>query len=203
MGKTYTVKTPPDDFKVTTLENPLLSKQAVTSKGILVPYTNLQLNPYPNTQLDLFCSDNLSFSMHGSQYVANCTDPSTRLDHQLEKDVDCKVLQFITRWRSWSCLVTKPYGAQTHQLLQELGQTRFQVTLVELCSCATCVTFYGPQNNPYICLELWEKKAQTCIHGLDENQLEKLNFINLDRYPICRVVVEPRAKTAFLNLDRC
>ena len=66
MGKTYTVKTPPGDFKVTTPENPLLSKQAVTSKGILVPSTNLQLNPYPNTQLDLFCSDYLSFSMHGS-----------------------------------------------------------------------------------------------------------------------------------------
>ena len=41
-------KTPPSEFKVTTLENPLLSKQAVISKGILVPYTNLQLNPYPN-----------------------------------------------------------------------------------------------------------------------------------------------------------
>ena len=53
MGKTYMAKTLPSDFKVTTCENPLLSKQAVTSKGILVPYTNLQLNPYPNTQLDL------------------------------------------------------------------------------------------------------------------------------------------------------
>ena len=60
MGKTYTTKTPPGDFKVTTPENPLLSKQVVTSKGIPVPSTNLQLNPYHNTQLDLFCSDNLS-----------------------------------------------------------------------------------------------------------------------------------------------
>ena len=60
MGKTNTAKTPSSDFKITTLENPLLSKQAVTSKGIRVPSTNLQLNPYPNTQLDLFCSDNLS-----------------------------------------------------------------------------------------------------------------------------------------------
>ena len=34
-------KTPPGDFKVTNPENPLLLKQAVTSKGILVPYTNL------------------------------------------------------------------------------------------------------------------------------------------------------------------
>ena len=61
MGKTYTAKTPPSDFKVTTPEIPLLSQQVITSKGILVPYTNLQLNPYPNTQLDLFCSDNFSF----------------------------------------------------------------------------------------------------------------------------------------------
>ena len=61
-------KTPLGDFKITTPENPLLSKQAVTSKEILVPYTNLQLNLYPNTQLDLFCIDNLSFQ---------CMAPST------------------------------------------------------------------------------------------------------------------------------
>ena len=66
MGKTNMAKTLPGDFKVTIPENPLLSKQAVTSKGISIPYINLQLNPYPNTQLDLFCSDNFSFSMHGS-----------------------------------------------------------------------------------------------------------------------------------------
>ena len=71
MGKTYTAKTSPDNFKVTTPKNSLLSRQAVTSKGIPVLYTNLQLNPYPNTQLDLFCSNNLSFSMHGSQYITN------------------------------------------------------------------------------------------------------------------------------------
>ena len=59
MRKTNMAKTPPGDFKVTTPENPLLSKQAVTSKGIPVSYTNLQLNFYPNTQLDLFYSGNL------------------------------------------------------------------------------------------------------------------------------------------------
>ena len=61
MGKTYMVKTPQSNFKVTTPENPLLSQQAITSKGILVPYTNLHLNTYPNTQLDMFNSDNISF----------------------------------------------------------------------------------------------------------------------------------------------
>ena len=56
MGKTYMAKTLPGDFKVTTSENPLLSQQAVT---------------IPNLYLDLFCSDNLSFSLRGSQYTTN------------------------------------------------------------------------------------------------------------------------------------
>ena len=41
MGKTYTAKTPQDDFKVIIPKNPLLSQQGVTSKGLLVPYINL------------------------------------------------------------------------------------------------------------------------------------------------------------------
>ena len=49
IGKTNTGKTLQGNFKVTTPEIPLLLQQAVTSKGIPVPYTNLQLNPYPNT----------------------------------------------------------------------------------------------------------------------------------------------------------
>ena len=36
MGKTFKVKTLPGDFKVTTLENPLLSQQAVTNKGGII-----------------------------------------------------------------------------------------------------------------------------------------------------------------------
>ena len=71
MGKSNMAKTSPGEFEVTTLENSLLSQQAVISKEIPVSYTNLQLNLYPNTQLDLFCSDNLSFSMHDSQYMTN------------------------------------------------------------------------------------------------------------------------------------
>ena len=94
--KNLTAKTPSGDFQVTIPEISLLSKQAVTSKRIPVSYTNLQLNPYPNIQLDLFCSDNFPFW---------CTAPSTWLtnarilvhdfNHQLEKAVGCKVLQFI------------------------------------------------------------------------------------------------------------
>ena len=80
MGKTYTARTSPGDFLVTTPEISLLSQQAVTSKGIPVPYINLQLNHYPNTQLYLFCSDNFSFWCTApSTWLTNCVDPSTRL----------------------------------------------------------------------------------------------------------------------------
>ena len=113
MEKTYTAKTPPGDFKVTTPKNSLLSQQAVTSKKISIPYTNLQLNPYPNTQLDLFCSDNLSFSittpstwltnsMRGSQYTAysptweRCWLQSSLVHHTMKitKLLGYKTLQY-------------------------------------------------------------------------------------------------------------
>ena len=61
IGKTYTAETPLGDFQVTTPEISLLSQQTVTSKRITVPYTNLQLNSFLNTQLDLSCSDNFPF----------------------------------------------------------------------------------------------------------------------------------------------
>ena len=122
MGKTNMAKTPPGDFKVTTPENSLLSQQAVRSKGILVPYTNLQLNPYSNIQLDLLYSDNLSFSMHGSQYVTNQFDvwiPVRGLHTNLRRMMAAKFFSSSTQWRSRNSLITKPYGVQTQQLLEE------------------------------------------------------------------------------------
>ena len=38
-GENHWGKTPPGEFKATTLKNSLLSKQAVTSIGIPVPFT--------------------------------------------------------------------------------------------------------------------------------------------------------------------
>ena len=72
-------------------------KKWLQIKGIPVPNTNLQLNPYPNTQLNLFYNDNLSFSMHGSLYLTNQLMHGSKYvtNHQLEKDVGYKVLQFI------------------------------------------------------------------------------------------------------------
>ena len=125
----------------------------VKESQYLIPTYNWTLTPIPNWTCYVVTISPFQ-CMALSTWLTNCEDPNTWLDHQLEKDVGCKVLLFITWWRSWSCLVTKPYSVQTQQLLQEkeeLGQTRFLVilffTLVELCPCTTCETFYGPQNN--------------------------------------------------------
>ena len=151
MGKTNSAKTSSSDFKVTTLENLLLSKQAITSKGISVPSTNLQLNPYPNTQLDLFCSDNLSFW---------CTAPSTWLtvwilvrdfNYQLEKVVGCKVIQFIQTMK-----IKKMLGYKTLRCINTTTSTQERWTRANSVSshnlleqtlfntCATCENFDGP-----------------------------------------------------------
>ena len=109
-GENHWGKTLLGEFMATIPENPLLSKQVVTSKGIPVPYTNLQLNSYLNTQFDLFCSDNLSFSMHGFQYVTNQLMHRSKyvINYQLEMDVGCKVFQFINTMK-----ITKLLGYKT------------------------------------------------------------------------------------------
>ena len=121
MGKTSRAKTLPGDFKVITPENPLVSQQAVTSKGIPVPYTNLQLNSYPNIQLDLFCSDNLSFSMHGFQYVTNQSMHRSKymINYQLEMNVGCKVHQFINTMK-----IMKLLGYKTLQPTNATASSR-------------------------------------------------------------------------------
>ena len=126
--------------------------------------------------------------MHSSQYVTNQFNaqiPVRSLLTNLRKMLVAKFFSSSTRWRSRSSLVTKPYGVQTQQLLQEKDELRQILSLVTICMNTTllnttvlhtCATFDGPLKNPYICLGLWEKKVQTCIQGLDWNQLWKTEF---------------------------
>ena len=143
-------KIPPSDFKVTTLENSLLSKQAVTSKGIPVSYTNLQLNPYPNTKLDLFCSDNLSFQ---------CTTPSTWLTNSariLVRDLITNLRRMLaTKFfnSSHSSFFKRKMNWVKFCLRSQFAWTRHCFTLLQLCK-----PLIGLKINPYICLGLDAKQ---------------------------------------------
>ena len=76
IGKTYTPKTPPGDFKVTTLKNSLLSQQVVTSKGISVLYTySWTLTPIPNWTCFIVTISYFQ-CMAPSTWLTNCADPS-------------------------------------------------------------------------------------------------------------------------------
>ena len=125
-GENVTAKTPSGDLQVPIPETLLLSQQADTSKGIQVP-TNLQLNPYPSTQLDLFCSDSSPFDAWlPSTWLTNCADPSTWLQSLTKKVVGCKILQFIHTMKIKKMLGHKTlrctYTATFLRERDELGQ---------------------------------------------------------------------------------
>ena len=52
-GENHRGKTPSDEFKSPLSRIHYYQNKRSQVKGILVPNTNLQLNSYPNTQLDL------------------------------------------------------------------------------------------------------------------------------------------------------
>ena len=89
-------KTPPSDFQVTTPETPLLSQQAVTSKGIpsTLPTYNWTITPIPNWSCSVVTVP-LFYARLSSTWLTNCADHSTRLQSPTKKIVGCKVLQFI------------------------------------------------------------------------------------------------------------
>ena len=139
----------------------------VTSKWIPVSYTNLQLNPYPNTQLDLFYSAISPFDARFlNTWLTNCADPSTRL-------------QSPTREGCWlqSSLVHPHDNDQENAWSQnptvhiyrnffrrdELGQNFISDhNLLEqtiLKACATCVLFLRPLKQFFYMSRVWRKEV--------------------------------------------
>ena len=95
-GKTYRQKPHRVIFR-----SPLLKLHYYYNKRIQARnpkyLTNLQLNPYPNTQSDLFYSDSFPFWCTAPNYVTNQLRGSHYVTskHQSEKIIGCKVLQLI------------------------------------------------------------------------------------------------------------
>ena len=143
MGKTNTAKTPPSDFQVTTPEIPLLSQQAITDKGIPVPYTNLQLNSNPNTNWT--CSMviiSLFDAWLPSTRLTNCADPSTQF--QLPTREGCWLQGFSVHFNdedqkdAWS---QNPTMHKHNNFFKndELGQILSSVTICLNKLCSTLV----------------------------------------------------------------
>ena len=94
-GENLMAKTPPSDFQVTTPKLLYYHNKRLQARNPKY-LTNLQLNPYPNTQSNLFCNDSFPFWCTAPKYVTNqLRIPVHDFNHQSEKIVGCKVLQFI------------------------------------------------------------------------------------------------------------
>ena len=126
-GENLTAKTPPGDFQVTTLETPLLSQQAVTSKGIpsTLPTYSWILTPIPNWTCSVVTVP-LSNAWLPSTWLTNCADPSMRLQSPTKKVVGYKVLQFIHMMKIKKMLGYKTlrctYTATSSREIDKLGQ---------------------------------------------------------------------------------
>ena len=145
-----TTKTPSRDFQVTTLETPLLSQQADTSKGILstLPTYSWTLTPIPDWTCSVVTIP-LFDARLPSTWITNCVDTSTRLRTPTEKVVGCKVLQFIHTMKIKKMLGHKTlwckYIATSSRERDELGQelhlwSQFAWTEFAQCLCnlSTC-----------------------------------------------------------------
>ena len=120
MGKTSKTKTPLSDFKITTPEIHYYHNKQLQIKEsqYLIPTYSWTFTPIHNWIF--FCSKNLSECTTPNTWLTNrCTNPSMWLTHQLEKDVGCKVLQFINTMK-----ITKLLGYKTLQRINVAASSR-------------------------------------------------------------------------------
>ena len=138
-----TAKTLPGDFQVITPETPLLSQQAVTSKGIpsTLPTYNWTLTPIPNFTCFVVTVP-LFDARLPSTWLTNCADLSTRLQSPTKKFVGCKVHQFIYTMKikkmlghkTLQCTYTTTSSRERDELGQEL-RLRSQFVWIEFSQC--------------------------------------------------------------------
>ena len=120
-------KTPSGDFQVTTPETPLLSQQAVTSKGIPSTLSTYSwtLTPIPNWTCFVVTTPHFNARLP-STWLTNYANPNTQLQSPTKKVVSCKVLQFIHTMKIKKMLGHKTlwctYTATSSRERDELGQ---------------------------------------------------------------------------------
>ena len=128
MGKNLTTKIPSGDFQITTPETPLLSQQAVTSKGIpsTLPTYSWTLTSIPNWTCSVVTVP-LSDTRLPSTWLTVAWIPVRDFKTPTEKIIDYKVLQFIHTmkikkmigYKTLWCKYTVTFSRERDELGQE------------------------------------------------------------------------------------
>ena len=156
MGKNLTAKTPPSDFQVITPETPLLSQQAVTSKGVTskgisstLPTYNWTYTPIPNWTCSVVTIP-LSDTQLPSTWLTVARILIRDFKTPTKKIVGYKVLQFIHTMKIKKMLGHKTlrckYTATSSRERDELGQelhlrSQFAWTEFAQCLCNLCTVW--------------------------------------------------------------
>ena len=151
MGKNLTAKTLTGNFQVITPETPLLSQQAVTSKGIpnILPIYSWTLTPIHNWTCSVVTVP-LSDAQLLSTWLTIAWIPVRDFKTPTEKIIGCKVLQFIHTMKIKKTLGHKAlrckYIATSSREKDELGQEpclRSQFAWIEFaqCLCNLCTVY--------------------------------------------------------------
>ena len=125
-GENQMAKTPPGNFQVTTPETPLLSQQAITSKGIssTLPTYSWTRTPIPNWTCSVVTVP-LFDARLPSTWRTVARIPVRDFKTPTEKIVGCKVLQFIHTMKFKKMLGHKTlwckYTATSSRERDELG----------------------------------------------------------------------------------
>ena len=102
----------------------------VKESQYLIPTYNWTFTPINNWPCSVMIISHFQCTTPSTWLTNRCIDPSTWLTTNLRRMLAAKFFNSSTQWRSQSSLVTKPYGVQTQQLLQEkdeLGQLCLQL----------------------------------------------------------------------------
>ena len=148
MGKNLTAKTPPSDFQVTIPETPLLSQQAITTKGIpsTLPTYSWTLTPTPNWTCSVVTGPLFDARLL-STWLTVAWIPVRDFKTPTKKIVGCKFLQFIHTMKFKKILGHKTlwckYIATSSRERDELGQepclrSQFVWTEFAQCLCNLC-----------------------------------------------------------------
>ena len=106
----------------------------VNESQYLIPTYSWTLTPMPNWTCSIITISPFQYTTPSTWLTNRCTDPSTWLTHQIEKDVGCKVLQFIHTMK-----ITKLLGYRTLRHTNATTSSRERWTKVTLSPVTICL----------------------------------------------------------------